>query len=44
MAGPGYFQQPPDVLRAERQRAEDIERALAARFERWAELDSRSST
>ena len=43
MAEPGYFQQPAEVLRAERQRAEDLERALAAKFERWAELDARST-
>ena len=43
MAEPGYFQRPAEVLRAERQRAEDLERALAAKFERWAELDARST-
>ena len=44
ICAPGYHQQAPDVLRADRQRAESIEHALAAKFERWATLDAKAST
>jgi ATP-binding cassette subfamily F protein uup len=43
MCVPGYHRQAPDVLRADRQRAESIEHALAEKFERWAALDAKAS-
>ncbi|HEX4882900.1 MAG TPA: ATP-binding cassette domain-containing protein, partial [Casimicrobiaceae bacterium] len=42
MCAPGYHQQPPEALRHDRQRAEAIEHALAAKFERWAALDAKA--
>jgi ATP-binding cassette subfamily F protein uup len=44
MCAPGYHQQPGEALKADRQRAADLEHALALRFERWAELDAKSRT
>jgi ATP-binding cassette subfamily F protein uup len=41
MCAPGYHQQAPEVLRADRLRAETIEHALAEKFERWAALDAK---
>ncbi len=43
MCAPGYHQQPPDALRADRLRAETIEHALAEKFERWAALDAKAA-
>jgi hypothetical protein len=43
MCAPGYHQQAPEALRADRQRAESIEHALAEKFERWAALDAKAS-
>jgi ATP-binding cassette subfamily F protein uup len=42
MCAPGYHQQPPEALRNDRLRAETIEHALAAKFERWAALDAKA--
>ena len=43
MCAPGYHQQTPEALRADRQRAESIEHALAEKFERWAALDAKAA-
>jgi ATP-binding cassette subfamily F protein uup len=43
MCAPGYHQQALEALRADRQRAESIEHALAEKFERWAALDAKAS-
>jgi ATP-binding cassette subfamily F protein uup len=43
MCAPGYHQRGPDALRADRQRAESIEHALAEKFERWAALDAKAA-
>ena len=43
MCAPGYHQQAPEALRADRQRAESIEHALAEKFERWAALDAKAA-
>ena len=43
MCAPGYHQQAPEALRADRQRAESIEHALAEKFERWATLDAKAA-
>jgi ATP-binding cassette subfamily F protein uup len=42
MCAPGYHRQPPDALRADRERAEAIEHLLAQKFERWAALDAKA--
>jgi ATP-binding cassette subfamily F protein uup len=44
MCEPRYHQQAPETLRADRQRAEAIEHALAEKFERWAALDAKDAT
>jgi ATP-binding cassette subfamily F protein uup len=41
MASPDYHKRGPEGLKADRARATEIERLLAAKFERWAELDAR---
>ncbi|MEP7180694.1 MAG: ATP-binding cassette domain-containing protein [Betaproteobacteria bacterium] len=43
MCAPDYHRQGADALRADRQRAADIERLLAEKFARWGELDARAS-
>ena len=43
MSAAGYYQQPAEALKADRDRVAEIEHLLAAKFERWAELDERSS-
>jgi hypothetical protein len=43
MCAPGYHKQGVDVLKADRARAEEIERLLAAKFERWGDLDARAA-
>jgi len=43
MCAPGYHQQSPDLLKADRQRAEVLEHALAEKFERWSALDAKAS-
>ena len=42
MCAPDYHQQPADVRKADRQRAEAIEHLLARKFERWAALDAKA--
>ncbi|HVE49676.1 MAG TPA: ATP-binding cassette domain-containing protein [Casimicrobiaceae bacterium] len=42
MADAGYYEQAADALKADRLRATELEHALAAQFERWAELDAKS--
>jgi len=41
MSEPEYFRQPPDVLRADRARAEEIEALLMEKLERWHVLEER---
>jgi ATP-binding cassette subfamily F protein uup len=42
MCAPDYHRLGVDALKADRQRAAEIEHALAQKFERWGELDARS--
>jgi len=42
MCAADYHRQPVDVIKCDRQRAEDIERLLTVRFERWGELDAKA--
>ena len=37
-----YFRQPPDVLRADQQRAKEIEALLEAKLERWEALEAKA--
>jgi ABC transport system ATP-binding/permease protein len=41
MSEPEYFRQPPDVLRADRARADEIEALLTEKLERWHALEER---
>ena len=41
MCQPDYHRDGPERMKADRARAAEIEHALAAKFERWGELDSR---
>ena len=41
MSAPDYFRQPPDALRADRARGEEIEALLMQKLERWQSLDDR---
>jgi ATP-binding cassette subfamily F protein uup len=41
MSGAEYYKQPPDTLRTDRQRGEEIERQLMQKLERWEHLESR---
>ena len=41
MSGPEYYKQPPDALRADRQRATDIEHLLMEKLERWGALEAK---
>ena len=43
MCAVGYHQQPADVLRSDRERAQALEHLLAQKFERWAELDAKAA-
>jgi ATP-binding cassette subfamily F protein uup len=43
MGEPGYHQAGRDAFRADRERSLELERELAAAYERWAELDARVS-
>jgi ATP-binding cassette subfamily F protein uup len=40
MHAPEYFRQPPEALRADQQRLEEIEALLQAKLERWEALES----
>ena len=42
MASADYHRQGPEKIRADRQRAEEIERLLESRFERWAALEEKA--
>jgi ATP-binding cassette subfamily F protein uup len=42
MCAPGYHREGPEQMKADRQRAEEIEHLLASKFERWGELDARA--
>jgi ATP-binding cassette subfamily F protein uup len=42
MCAPDYHREGPERIKADRRRAEEIEHLLAAKFERWGELDARS--
>ncbi len=41
MAGPDYYRQPPDVLRADQQRSAEIEALLLQKLERWEALEAK---
>src|SRR3954470_21610350 len=43
MHEPDYSRQPPDVLRADRERTDEIERLLMEKLERWEALEARRS-
>jgi ATP-binding cassette subfamily F protein uup len=43
MALPEYFRQPPDVLKADQKRHEEIEALLLKKLERWEALEARKS-
>ena len=43
MSTADYHKRGADAIRADRQRATEIERLLAAKFERWGELDAKAS-
>jgi len=42
MCAPDYFRLGPDALKADRERAAEIEHLMTAKFERWSELDAKS--
>ncbi len=42
MSAPGYHKRGADAIRADRARAEEIERLLAEKFDRWAALEDRA--
>jgi ATP-binding cassette subfamily F protein uup len=42
MCAPDYHREGPERIKADRARAEEIERLLAVKFERWGELDARA--
>ena len=44
MAAPDYYKQGADVMRTDRARAAEIETLLAAKLERWVELEGRVSS
>jgi ABC transport system ATP-binding/permease protein len=41
MLAPEYYKQPPEALRADRARAEEIEKLLMQKLERWEALESK---
>jgi ATP-binding cassette subfamily F protein uup len=41
LAAPDYYRQPPEALRADQQRAAEIERLLEQKLERWTALEAR---
>jgi ATP-binding cassette subfamily F protein uup len=43
MTAPDYYRQPPDALRADRSRSDEIERLLMEKLERWHALESRKA-
>ena len=42
MAGPDYYRQPPDALREDQRRNEEIERLLLEKLERWEALEAKA--
>jgi hypothetical protein len=42
MAEPEYYRQPHDALRADQQRAAEIESLLLAKLERWEALEAKA--
>jgi ATP-binding cassette subfamily F protein uup len=42
MSAAEYYKQPPDVLRADKARGEEIERLMNQKLERWTALESKS--
>jgi ATP-binding cassette subfamily F protein uup len=42
MCAPDYHRQDVDAIKDDRRRAEEIERLLTVRFERWGELDAKA--
>jgi ATP-binding cassette subfamily F protein uup len=42
MHEPDYYRQPPDALRADRARSEEIERLLIEKLERWEALEAKT--
>ena len=42
MCAPDYFRLGPDALKADRERAAEIEHQMTAKFERWSALDARA--
>jgi hypothetical protein len=43
MSSADYHKRGAEAIKADRQRAEAIEHLLAAKFERWAELEARAA-
>jgi ATP-binding cassette subfamily F protein uup len=43
MTAPDYYRQPPEALRADRGRSDEIERLLMKKLERWTLLESRKN-
>jgi ABC transport system ATP-binding/permease protein len=41
MSDPDYYKQDASIIKSDGRRAQDIEHLLAAKFERWGELDAR---
>jgi len=44
MCAPDYYREGPGRMKADRARAEEIERVLARKFARWGELDARTQS
>jgi ATP-binding cassette subfamily F protein uup len=44
MHAPDYYRQPPDALRADRARTEEIERLLMDKLERWEALEAKANS
>jgi hypothetical protein len=42
MHGTDYYKQPPDVLRADRERDVELSRLLDEKLERWAALEEKA--
>lgn len=42
MHDPDYYRQPPEALRADRERADEIERLLMEKLERWEALEMKA--
>jgi hypothetical protein len=42
MTAPGYYREPPDALRADRERSQEIERLLMEKLARWTTLEAKA--